>query len=180
MTNENRIEWKLWVQWVLVYVISTAIGFRIAIRLPHLIDGNSIEDALYEILGWLIYSFIVGFAQWLVLFQYGISGWWIPVTIIGVFFSFIEDGSFLLVSVLQSLVLWRRVRWAGLWIVAHLPSFLYQWVLEWTINQQLPVNWSYTDRMFFSFLMGILIGAIFSGFALVWLLRYPKLKNLAP
>jgi hypothetical protein len=137
---------------------------------------------------------IFGVCQWLVLrSRISKSGWWIPATVVGLgsgialatvaVLAFIritgqEDNWSLqpgvltlyvligfLVSLLQLPILWRHFRGSLFWLLASMMGWL---VLGLIVDISI-------DRTSDIFAIGV-IPAIFTGFCLIWLMRYPRIE----
>lgn len=175
--NMRNIGWKLWVQWVLAYVIGVALATKLAMEFYN-VGSGSIGHAVMGSIGAILYGLIIGVAQWLILFRFGIPAWWILATWIGSF-MFYSTGSLLGAAIVQWPILWRRTQWSGLWVLAYLPTYL---LLTRKINTlYFSISPLLSNSNFeTSFIVSIIISgidAIITGLVLIWLLHHPKLKN---
>lgn len=154
--NVPTIEWSLWIQWVLVTTLGWVIGF--------LAGAGAV-------------GVILGLGQWLVLRQWVREpGWWIWASTVGwgvgwlliitgilsppeagIMASLVAGGVLgLMLGVAQWFVLRRLVDFAGWWIFVS--------TIGWAIG---------VGGMFGIAMVGAVAGAV-TGFALDFLLRYPR------
>ena len=180
--NKSDIGWKLWMQWVLANTISVALATTLTIKFSRMGSG-AIGHAIMGTFGILLFGFIVGITQWFILFRFGIPAWWIPATGIGVFVFFIlfSPVSLLGAAILQFPILWHRVRWSGLWILAHIPAYFlmereYQ-TLYFAISSSIesPIF----ETRYIALMVIRFINIVITGFVLIWLLRHPKTNSIA-
>ena len=176
--NKRDVGWKLWAQWVLANIIGVAFATRLTTVLYDM-GEDPISRAVMWTYGIILYGFIIGIVQWIVLFRFNIPVWWIPATGVGIIvFSLLYSPVALWGTVvLQTPILWRRVRWAGLWIFAHVPAYFLMERAYRTLHD--AVSSSVISPFFETrFIVLIIIGTINSvitGFVLIWLLRHPKI-----
>jgi len=70
-TNKRDVGWKLWIQWVLANTISVAFATTLSIKLSRMGSG-AIGHAIMGTFGIFLFGFIVGIAQWFILFHLGV------------------------------------------------------------------------------------------------------------
>jgi hypothetical protein len=176
-TNKRDVGWKLWAQWVLANIIGIAVATRLSIDF-HNSGSGTIDHAIMGIIGIILYGFIIGIAQWLVLFRFDISAWWILATEVGIlaFLMLYSSISLLGAAIVQFPILWRRVRWSGLWILAHVPAYFlitrkYQ-TLHYAVSSSI-ISPFFETRFIVLMIIGT-INSVITGFVLIWLLRHPK------
>ncbi len=178
-TESNNIGWKLWIQWVLAYAFTFVLTqeYIFSYFLDKADYGDIwVFDLLVLLVGAFVSGLIIGLVQWLILYPYGVSSWWIIITAIGTLpFFKLQGFNFISSAVLQSLILRKRVFYAGLWIVANIPTpYIFHNILRYSTRYNyLFIGRTEQKFLAISMITGLLGGAI-TGSVLVWLLRHQK------
>ena len=185
MTEHRRAEnWLFWIWWVLANLVAwpmgAAIGWVISQQITRLLGS-----ATASIVGMAVAGAIVGLGQWAVLqARTGQSGWWIPVSSLGLAGGFaaarialdwdragfvVIFGSVgVLVGIVQWMVLGRYVPTGGWWIpgtcVGYVGAILVSAWLEGVFSLSSPLSFVLP-----SIVLGVVFGAI-SGLLLAGLL----------
>ena len=193
----HKTDLKFWFMWVIAstsaILISAGVIFGL-IFTAKAISPSINEDRFAGGIMLPITATIFGVCQWLVLrSRISKSGWWIPATVVGLgggialatvavqaFFRItgeednwsIQPGVLtlyviigFLVSLLQLPILWRHFRGSLFWLLASMIGWL---VLGFIVDISI-------DRTSDIFAIGA-IPAIFTGFCLIWLMRYPRIE----
>jgi hypothetical protein len=182
--NKRDVGWKLWIQWILAYTFTYVLyqggGFLASLNVSTVMYYGEKRYFLISLADLFMTGLITGFIQWLILRTDGISLWWFITGILLPIFGGI------IVVILQTLILWKRVFYAGVWIVANgLTLYIHDNVSIYMFNYLTKYNRLVTTP---PLLMSILsqniflvryittglLGGIITASVLVWLLRHPK------
>jgi len=190
--NHLPSRWGFWLQWVLTGIITSWL-----IQLLDAPSTNFTAQASQVVYFLVIMSILWSIMQWLILRRYlPRAGWWIPASAVGIFAGWVLGGMFVgvanallglniwdsqehpfllvytgiqgaCIGFFQWLVLRKKVRRAGLWILAC--------SIAWALAQAtfiLGLNLSVGGILLTD--LTVVVGAI-TGVVLVWLLRQPAL-----
>lgn len=182
--RDSRVEWLLWLQWVVASAIGWAAGFAI-------VDALGSPAAVGFAEAGAVAGAVVGMSQWFILRQrIRRAAWWVVASLPGwaLGWGVLAAGSRVLegatagdeivdmviafsivgavVGLAQALVLWRSVRQAGWWVAASSAG----WAAGWALHMIMGL-FSRAEGVAFG-LVGAVSGAI-TGLALTRLLRRP-------
>jgi len=185
MTEHKRAEnWLFWLWWVLANLIAWPMGAVIGWVISHR-AARFLGSAIAAIVGMAIAGAIVGLGQWAVIqIRTGQSGWWIPVSSLGLAGGFAaarialdwNPAGFIvifgligiLVGIVQWMVLGQHVPAGGWWIpgtcVGYVGAILVSAWLEGVLSLSSPLSF-----VLLSVVLGVVFGAI-SGLLLAGLL----------
>jgi hypothetical protein len=178
----KEVGWRFWLPWTLLCAASYIVAAKLFLETFHNISGVNWVAATVQMCGIFVsLGLVTGGAQWLVLRPYGFSPWWIGATIAGSVIVPIPPLNMLGNALCQTFILWRRVRWSGLWFFAHIPNVL---LIEysWNVLYRFPaLTRGLTTRQetFIVFIMAAIVSALVTAATLTWLLRQPKAENAA-
>jgi hypothetical protein len=193
----RNFDFMLWLMWVIASTAAVWVSFGVLFGLIIIatsIFPNINEDRMFGYIMFPVTAAILGVFQWLILRKWiPRSGWWILATIIGLVGGITLVGGadqalshitgqawigdlrpgllteYLLIGLLLALaqlpILWRHFRGTIIWLLSSMIGWL---VLGLIVGESI-------DRTSDIFAVGV-IPALFTGFALIWLIRKPHLE----